>query len=218
MSYQILRMPQHVDGRANPEWIAARLGRLTASVAGDMLATVAKGEAASRRNLRLRLVLERLTNQPQERVFVSPAMVEGTRREDEARGQYEALTGELVENTGFISHDLHMVGCSLDGCVFDGERIAKIVELKNPEPAAHLAVIRTGQLSAAYMAQILHALWVTGADSCDWMSYHPAFPEGKRTKLITVKRDPVAIADYEAKALAFLAEVDAELLEIERVA
>ena len=209
MSYTI-----HTCEQRTPEWFAARAGRLTASVAGDMLATIKSGEAAARRNLRLRLVLERLTGKPQESGYVSAAMLQGIEREAEARAYYEALTGNAVENTGFVQHTGHMAGASLDGCVFDDGRIVKVLELKSPEPSAHLAVIRTGNIGAAYQAQVMHALWITGAESCDWMSYNPDFPEKLRAKLITILRDDDAIADYERKALEFLAEVDRELAEV----
>ena len=48
--------------RSEP-WFQARLGRLTGSRASDMLASIHKGEAAARRDLRSQLVLERLTGQ-----------------------------------------------------------------------------------------------------------------------------------------------------------
>lgn len=210
MSYTILTCEQRT-----PEWFVARAGRLTASVAGDMLATIKAGEAAARRNLRLRLVLERLTGKPQESGYVSAAMLQGIEREAEARAYYEAITGNAVENTGFVQSLEHMAGASLDGCVFEDGRIVKILELKSPEPSAHLAVIRTGNIGAAYQAQVMHSLWITGAESCDWMSYNPDFPEKLRAKLITIRRDDAGIAEYERKALEFLAEVDREMAECE---
>jgi predicted phage-related endonuclease len=56
MSFTILTCEQK-----SPEWFAARAGRVTSSNANDMLATIQKGEAAARRNLRARLALERIT-------------------------------------------------------------------------------------------------------------------------------------------------------------
>jgi len=62
MSFTIIDAPQR-----SPEWYAARCGRLTGSAAGDMLARLkGNGEAAARRDLRMRLVLEILTGLPQE--------------------------------------------------------------------------------------------------------------------------------------------------------
>jgi predicted phage-related endonuclease len=212
MSYQIDMSPQR-----SPEWFTARLGRLTGSVAGDMLATVKNGEAAARRNLRIKLVLERLTGQSQERGFVSPAMQHGIDTEAEAKAAYEAITGELVENTGFVYYDHLMAGCSLDGCVMDGPVIVAIQEFKCPQPATHLGYLRTGIIPPDYLAQITHNLWVTGAKYCDWMSYCPSFPEPLRAKRVRVEWDGPTIEAYGLKAVAFLEEVDRELDELKRM-
>jgi len=212
--YEIITNPQR-----SPEWHQARLGRLTGSVASDMLATIKNGEAAARRNLRTRLVLERLTGKPQESGFVSNSMQDGIDREAEARGRYEALTGELVTEIGFLSCRELMVGVSLDGIAqqdSDGH-IRKVIELKCPTPAIHLSYLRTGRIPADYMAQIVHSLWVTGAESCDWMSYNPDFPEGATEKLVTVPRDEAAIAAYDTSARAFLVEVEAECAEVRKL-
>ena len=49
------------------EWIAARVGKATASRFKDILTTIRNGEAAARRNYRAELVAERLTGMPFER-------------------------------------------------------------------------------------------------------------------------------------------------------
>lgn len=191
------------------EWRQARVGRLTGSRASDMLATLksGKGEAAGRRNLRTQLVLERLTGRPQERGFVSPAMQHGTDTEAEARAAYEALTGSLVAETGFLQHDTLLAGCSLDGHVGEFEGV---IEIKCPQSATHLETLKSGAVPADYMKQIIHALWLTGAEWCDWMSYDPAFPEPLRAKLIRVPRVQADIDAYKMVATLFLREVDEE--------
>ena len=74
-------MTIHDCEQRSPEWYAVRAGRLTGSCAVDMLATVkTKGaEAAARRDLRYRLVVERLTGTPQDdgNGFVNAAMQRG---------------------------------------------------------------------------------------------------------------------------------------------
>lgn len=206
MGYQIIDAPQR-----SAAWFEARRGRLTGSVAGDMLATIKSGEAAARRNLRISLVLQQITGRTDEGGFVTSAMQQGIDREPLARGRYEALTGELVEETGFIQCTHLMAGVSLDGCVRRNGRIALIQEFKAPEAPAHLDVIETGKLPAKYLAQVTHGLWVTGADACDWMSFNPDFPEGLQEVLIRVERDDKAIAAYDAAARAFLEEVSAKV-------
>lgn len=191
----------------SPEWFAARLGRLTGSRAADMLATIKTGEAAARRDLRTQLVCERLTGQLQEDVFINAVMQRGIDCEPLAFAAYEAQTGTLVERSGFLSHDVHMAGCSLDGHVgaFTG-----LIELKCPKSTTHLRYLRGGVVPSDYLPQILHNLWITGARWADFVSFDDRFPAELQLFIVRVERDAAQIADYEKKALAFLAEVDRE--------
>lgn len=196
----------------SPEWVTARLGRLTASRASDMLATLkGGGEGAGRRNLRAALVLERLTGKSQESGFVSAAMQAGIDREPDALLWYEAISGQIVQRTGFIAHDDLLAGASLDGHIGDFEGL---VEAKSPIPATHLEYLRTGIVPKDYRDQVTHQLWITGAQWCDWCSFNPDFPESLRCKIVRILRDDAVIAEYEQKALAFLSEVDRDLAAV----
>jgi hypothetical protein len=195
-------------------WKAARIGRLTGSCAGDMLATIKSGEAAARRNLRLRLVLERLTGKSQESDYVSPAMQAGIDREPEAFAAYEALTGSLVRRCGFLQHDVHMAGCSPDGYLGD---FAKLLSIKCRQPAAHLEALN-GKVPASAVAQMRHELWMTGAAAADYFSWNPDFPPALQSRLVTFTRDEADIPGYEKLALAFLADVERELLTVQTLA
>lgn len=180
-----------------------------------MLATIQKGEAAGRRNLRVQLLLERITGRSHERGYTNQAMQDGVDREADALALYEVLTGNLVSRAGFAVLDGVMAGMSPDGIVGDWEGI---VEAKAPLPATHLEYIRTGVVPGEYLKQIIHGLWVTGAQWCDWLSYNPDFPEPLQSKVVRVERAAVDIAEYEKKATAFLAEVDAEVNAIATMA
>jgi hypothetical protein len=215
MSYVILDCEQRT-----PDWDLARLGRLTGSVAAEMLDFTQKGqEGAKRKNLRVRLMLERLTGKKYERVFGGSAvMKQGTETEPEARAAYEAITGDVVTVPGFVQHATLMAGCSLDGAVFAGARIVKIQELKCPLSATHLFYLRTGKVPEDYLAQVRHNVWITGAESADWMSYDPSFASlGLEAKLITLTRDELDIPGYEAMAVAFLETVDRECDDVRRM-
>lgn len=192
----------------SPEWFAARVGRLTGSVASDMLATIKSGEAAARRNLRLRLVLERVTGKPQESDFVSPAMQAGIDREAAAFAAYEALTGDVAIRTGFLAHTSLMAGCSLDGHIGN---FSKLLSIKCRQPAAHYEFIKTGKVPGDALAQIRHELWITDALEHDYFSWNPDFPEALQSRVVTVKRDEADIPSYTDAALKFLAEVDTEV-------
>jgi predicted phage-related endonuclease len=191
----------------SPEWFAARLGRLTGSRAADMLATIKAGEAAARRDLRTQLVCERLTGQVQEEPFINAAMQRGIECEPLAFAAYEAHTGTLVQRSGFVAHDIHMAGCSLDGHV---EGFAGLIELKCPKSTTHLRYLRGGIVPSDYIPQITHNLWITGAEWADFVSWDDRFPPEFQLFIKRLTRHDELIADYERKALAFLAEVDLE--------
>lgn len=197
----------------SPAWFAARAGRLTGSCAGDMLAQIKSGEAAARRDLRMRLVVERLTGIPQDGDgFVSKDMQRGIDLEPAAFAAYEALTGNLASSTGFIAHTSRMIGCSLDGHI---RAISHgILELKCPKSTTHIKYIQGRRLPPEHKPQILHNLWVTGAEWCDFVSFDDRFPLELQVFYLRVARTPelqIEINSYEKCALAFLEEVDQEL-------
>lgn len=200
----------------SPEWFAARVGRLTSTGAADMLAKIQKGEAAGRRNLRARLMLEQITGRSQERNdFQTQAMRDGNEREPDAAAVYEAITGEMLSTTGFLSHNSLMAGASLDGHIgdFDG-----IVEIKSPIAATHLDYLRSGTVPDNYLKQVTHALWISGAAWCDWLSYQPDFPEALRVKVIRIDAKSLDLEGYERDVRAFLAEVAAEVESVRTMA
>ena len=209
-------MTIHDCAQRSPEWYLLRAGRLTGSCAAAMLATVkTKGdEAVKRRDLRYRLVVERLTGVPQDdgNGYVDAAMQHGIDTEDAAIAAYEAQTGVLVRRTGFISHDDLAAGCSLDG---DVDNLTGIIEVKCPKSATHLATVRCGEVPSGYLPQITHNLWVTGAAWCDFVSFDDRFPPGLALLIIRVPREAVDVAAYELVVRQFLREVDTEYEAVE---
>lgn len=211
MSVVIIDEPQR-----SPAWFAARLGRLTGSCASEMLAN-GKGsaEAVTRRDLRLRLVCERLTGQPQEDGYVNGAMQRGIDLEPLAFAAYESQTGNMTRRTGFLAHTDIMAGCSVDG---DVDSFTGIVELKCPKSSTHLGYLRSGTVPSTHLPQILHNLWITGAAWCDFVSFDDRFPAELHLFRVRVHRKDLDLVAYETKALAFLAEVEAELDSVRSLA
>ena len=210
MTFQTLTTEQRT-----PEWHAARLGRLTGSCAADMLAKIKTGEAAGRRNLRVRLVLERLTGQSQEDDYVSKDMQRGTDLESAAFAAYEAETGNLARRVGFLAHPDLMAGCSPDAEVggYQG-----IVELKCPKSATHLGYLRARVVPDDYLKQVQHNLWITGAQWADFVSWDPRFPPSLRLMITRVTMADAERKAYELLVRMFLAEVDREYEEVEQMA
>lgn len=199
----------------SPEWFAARAGRLTGSAAADVFATLKSGgEPACRRELRTRLVLERMTGKCQEDDFDNADMRRGRDLEPFAREAYEALTGRTVAQTGFLAHTTLPIGCSLDGHVGDYEGI---VEFKAPRSAKHLMYLRAGVLPAEHLYQVMHNLFVTGAKWCDWVSYDPSFPPELQLLIVRASRDDKEMKAYRLAICLFLAEVEKEYDAVEKM-
>lgn|SRR3990167_5962320 len=213
-----MSLPPHVSvvavAQGSEAWYAARLGRATASEAACVLARLkGTGEAATRRNYRVQLVLERITGRPQGNGFFSADMQRGTDLEPVARAAYEARTGAIVRQTGFLAHQTLAAGASLDG---DLDHFAGIVEIKCPKAATHLDTLRT-RTPGEYRAQIMAQLWLSGAAWCDYVSYHPEFPPPLDLCVVRVMRDEDAITAYVLALILFLEEVDQGEAEVRQM-
>ncbi|RZZ85651.1 lambda exonuclease family protein [Pseudoxanthomonas winnipegensis] len=189
------------------EWLALRTGKLTGSRFADLMAVTRSGPSASRANLIVAVALERLTGEP-EQTFQNDAMRRGTALEPFARGAYEALTGELVEQVSFVTHpSLDFVGVSPDGLIGDDG----LIEVKCPASQhKHLLALRDGSHAKEYRWQIQGQLWVTGRQWCDAVSYDPRFPSGLQLAITRVQRDEKAIKELEQACI----EADAEIKAI----
>lgn len=225
---QIHRMTQR-----SPEWYAARVGILTASVAGDITSTLKSGkESAARRDLRTRLALERVTGQSVERPFDNADMQRGRELEAEALAAYEGRSGQLMDAVGFVSWDDLPIGCSPDGALVDYDsQILGGVDVKCPRPANHLAYLKNpASLVEDYEAQMAHTLLVTDAPWWDLCSYCPQFPAVAQTLIVRCVPNTapecfttdvpvvrVDVAAHELNVRQFLREVDTEEAEIRRL-
>lgn len=199
-------MKIHEVEQRSAEWRQLRAGKLTGSVAKDMLATVKNGEAAARRDLRYKLLAERLTGVSQEGDYVNAAMQWGIDYEAEAIRAYEALTGAMVTPIGFVEHDNLPVGTSPDGFVgADG-----ILSVKCPKTATHIQYLRSGKEPGEHAAQNTHELWLTGRAWVDFFSYDPRLPEGLRMFLVRVTRTAEELALHGASVQSFLRDVATE--------
>lgn len=197
-----------VDQRSEA-WFALRAGRVTGSVAADVCAALksGKGEAASRRNLRVRLALERIVVRPLESAFQSPAMLAGIEREPLALAAYEAQTGHEVKACGFLAHTDLPIGASPDGIVGDW---LGAVEVKCCQPPAHLEFLRATEPPDGYLKQCVHLLLLTGLPWVDLVYWSPDFPEDKQLKVMRIGRDEAQLTAYELMLRQFLDEVAAE--------
>lgn len=198
-----------MEQRTN-DWFAARLGKVTGSRVADVIAKTKTGYSASRANYLAQLAIERMTNQPSES-FTNAAMQWGTDQEPFARSNYETITGNLVEEVGFITHpEIEMSGASPDGFV----GMEGLIEIKCPNSATHIEYIKGEKPPAKYLPQMAFQLACTGRDWCDFMSYDPRMPEGLQVFLVRYHRDDAYIAEIEAEIKTFLTEVDTTVADL----
>lgn len=206
--FQIVEAEQ----RSEP-WFAARAGRATGSKANCVIAQGKAGkEAFTRRDYRIQLACERLTGKPEEGGFVSYEMKRGTELEPAALAAYEAHSGNIVRQTGFLSClDIH-AGCSLDG---DMDGFKGILELKAPKTNTHIGYWRDRQTFIDdYDGQVLHNLLVSGAEYCDLCSFDDRLPT--QLQLLVVRIPRSTRVDWYADQLnRFLAEVSVEMKDIQ---
>lgn len=194
---------QRTDG-----WHQERCGHATASNFADILAVGKNGKPLkAREDYLMRLVTERLTG-AQESGLDSFSMKWGRDVEPFARAAFEAETGLIVTESGFVRHQsIAWVGCSPDGLVGS----CAGYESKCPKNSTvHLDTIKNG-MPAEHKAQVQGSMWVTGRDSWWFVSYDPRMPEHLRLYYGLVLRDDEYIAELETKVIEFLAEVDAQV-------
>lgn len=205
----------------SPTWFQTRAGLVTSSDAPSMLAVPKKKglvELQEKTHLRTRKAIEILTGRSSDNGGPkSAAMFWGTETEPQAFGAYEAETGILLQRVGFVRHLALRAGCSPDGVAVQGDRIVGGAEFKCPESNTHLAYLRAGVLPDDYRDQVLHDLFVTGADWWDFVSFDPRFCgpiEALSFFRVRVRREDVDLDAYELALRFFLSEVEAEAKEI----
>jgi putative phage-type endonuclease len=192
------------------EWFSARLGCVTASRTADVMAKTKSGYSASRANYMAQLITERLTGQANEG-FSSAAMQWGTDTEPQARMAYELMTGETVEETGFILHPtIKFFGASPDGLVgSDG-----LIEIKCPNTATHIDTLLAEKVPSKYITQMHVQMICTGREWCDFVSFDPRLPGDMNFWMQRVHRDDDFCKDIETEVIAFLEETSMKIAKL----
>lgn len=198
---------QHEQGTEG--WFNDRLGLVTGSVVSAVFATVKSGEASTRADLRMDLLLERITGAAQPKGYTSPEMAWGTEQEPHARMAYEMTKGLDIAESGFVYLPDIKAGCSVDGFIYDGGKVG-IYEAKCPKSKTHWGYINAGVMPSTYKAQVTHNLWITGADFCDFMSFDPRFDPVLQQFHFRVWRNEAEINQHAAGVRQFLLELDAD--------
>jgi len=200
-------MMARMDGvsQNTPEWIVARVGCVTASRCGDVLAKPKRGtgELACRANYRTEIVVELLTGRAAEH-YVSPAMEWGLENENDAVDAYEIKLGVEAKEGGFWIHDrINRFAASPDRLIGD----EGLLEAKCPTTQTHIEWVIAGVIPEDYKPQMLAQMACTGRKWCDFVSFDPRLPSFLRLFVRRFYRDETAIAELEAEVEKFLEEV-----------
>lgn len=212
MSFADLNIVECIQG--DSEWFENRIGMLTSSRIADALKRAKRestGELQARADMRLDLAVERVTRKPMEH-FVSVWMQRGTELEPMARAAYELRTDRRTTQVGFVLHpSIAWAGCSPDGLVGDHG----LVEFKCPKSSTHANYILGECVPEIYIPQMTWQLaCCPGYEWVDFVSYCPDFPEPLDLFICRMARDNERIAEMEAGAQKFLAEVDATVTQL----
>lgn len=190
----------HTAPQGSAEWLAARVGVITASrfrEARDKLKT----GAPSGKQLAYAhdLARERCGGKAPE-VYQNAAMRFGSEQEPVARMEYEARTGQLVYEAGFAVTEDGAFGVSVDGLIgSDGVWEAKTMVSSD---TLFTAVV-DGDVSA-YRDQCMGALWLTGRQWVDLVLWAPDLASiGRDMTVIRIERNQAEIDALEADLLTF---------------
>jgi len=196
------------------EWFKARLGKVTASKVADVIAKTKTGYAATRETYMTQLVLERITNKKADN-FINLAMQWGIDQEPYARGFFEATTGQMVQEVGFIPHPtIEMAGASPDGLLDDGEGM---IEIKCPESKGMIETLLTQTVPGKYHTQMQFQMACAERSYCQYVVFDPRMPLKAQLFIKRVDRDDKYIAEIEAEIVKFLALVDAQVQKLNKI-
>jgi putative phage-type endonuclease len=184
------------------EWYERRCGKITASRVADLMARTKSGYSTSRQNYIAQCAIERLTGKCVES-FKNKYMERGIELEPEAIGAYEADRMVSVEPAEFKVHPtMCFLGASPDGRVCDG-----LVEVKCRNATAHFDYLRKKKIERATIIQMHVQMMCYEVSWCDFVAYHPDFPEHLRLWVQRVELDKNLVDEITTEVVSAEKEI-----------
>lgn len=205
---QTLYVGAILSGRteAHAREIAGYKAAPKADVVGRAIAGERVGEWSDvAKNYAFRLAVERIAGEPLDEGFQTWTMRRGHEMEPEARREFEAQSGLIIEPAGFVTTDDGAFGASADG--FEGKRAG--AEFKCFLAPEKLRAFWFDNDAASVTDQVQGGIWI--AERCLWHFglYCPALrPVGKQLWMHTYERDDDYIEEMELDLIEFKALVD----------
>lgn len=152
-----------------------------------------------------RLACERISGEPLDEGYQTWAMRRGHELEPEARREFEAQTGLLIEIAGYVATEDGAFGASADG--FEGKDAG--AEFKCFIAPEKLRAFWFGNDASSVMDQVQGGMWITGRKRWHFGLYCPALASvGKQLWRHTYERDDEYIEALESDLLEFKGLVD----------
>lgn len=173
---KIYTMEQHLlDGSTNPEWLDARAGHFTGSDFHQYLGMLKTGKLSETAKKELsKKILENFGYRFD--TFQTPAMQRGIELEPTAREAYSFIYGRDIQEVGFVDLEKYHAGCSPDGVIYDEDgNIKEIIEIKCPMIETFVSYLDPDFMNPDYATQCQFNMFITGADVCHFVVYHPDF-------------------------------------------
>ena len=199
---QILNMPQ-----GSPEWLAARLGRVTMS---ELKSLLVKGKGpgglgAGAITYMHQLIGERITGELAEPFQGNTHTRRGHELEGVARALYCDATGEpQPQEVGIILN--HEVGYSPDSLVGANG----LLEIKTKLPKFQIEVLLNGEIPDEHLPQCQGGLWVSEREWIDFVSYWPGMP----MFIKRAYRDDIMIRTIAERVEAFHEEMERRISQV----
>jgi hypothetical protein len=158
--------------QGTPEWLAARLGKVTASEIGALVSPLGKVRTGDGpRTYLYKKLAEKILGVPGSD-FTSFGMEQGVIVESEARAWFAFENNVSVREVGFCESDDGHIGFSPDGLIGEDGGI----EIKSPQPAKHIEYLLNGVVPEDYVLQVQFSLYVSGRAWWKFLSYSRQFP------------------------------------------
>lgn len=194
------------DPQGSDSWLASRRGVITGSRFRDARDRLKSGKPSDKQLGYARDVARELFGGTVPSIYANAAMRTGTEQEPLARLEYEAETGNLVTEAGFITTDDRRFGVSVDGMVGDDG----LIEIKTAVSSNTLfKAIVDGDYSD-YTDQCNGAMWLLGRKWIDLVLWAPDLADAGHQGLhiVRIDRDDDVIDALEADLMQFAALVE----------
>lgn len=177
--------------QGSEEWLAARLGIPTATGIKNIV-TQSGQKSNGWVSYLAELIAESIEGGGDS--FKSSDMQRGNELEPRARMAYEFETGSDVVQVGgvYLNADKDLM-VSPDGLI---PSLKKGLEIKCPKMKTHIKYLLEGGVPVEYVIQVQAALWVTGYETWDFISYCPEYQK-QPLYVYTAERDPVLMQAFD---------------------